>query len=144
MKNRGVVGRINRKHERVSAFSAVGHGTGLPGAYTLEFGLSFNPSPRDTSRATKFHSSPLSLNPQTFSSPSPTPLPGLPESLPPALSAPSERVAIAKRDCGPTRRPGDETLEGDFTDAQRPRARYRCIGTVHLRNIISDVNSGGA
>lgn len=33
MKKRGVVGRINSKHERVSAFSTVGHGTGLPGAY---------------------------------------------------------------------------------------------------------------
>ena len=34
MKNRGVVGRINSKQGRVSAFSTVGHGTGLPGAYT--------------------------------------------------------------------------------------------------------------
>lgn len=48
MKNRGVVGRINRKHGRVSALSAVGHGTGLPGARTLEFGLSFNPSRRSS------------------------------------------------------------------------------------------------
>lgn len=60
MKNRGVVGRINSKQGRVSAFSTVGHGTGLPGAYTsnslllsssLSLSLCYS-SRRDTSRAT--------------------------------------------------------------------------------------------
>lgn len=46
MKNRGVDGRINRKHGRVSAFSTMGHDTGLPGVCerTLEPAIPLRPS----------------------------------------------------------------------------------------------------